>query len=170
MVEVIKFPFRYRFQGDPKWSYGHTPDLRSEQGDLPKFLMAVTEITVDEHTTYPLFFVNNSGRYIDELVIIRPGVYDEVGDAKTIRDIPEKVFTQHRAAKLEDLPPGTYVREDKFHDWDFDWSNTRKVFIRVKWEDIYLVFYMRKYFICGEKTFINLLATEGWVSETLDNY
>jgi hypothetical protein len=161
--KIIEFPLSYRLCGEPKWYQRRDWENGLTYENLPKYFFAVCEEKIDGYTTYPLFFINNANHKIDEIIIVRPGIYSKIGDARKIDEIDNILIKRHHVVKYENVPPQSFLREATLQDWDFDFTNSRKVFMKVNGQDLYLRCYMEKYFICSKKSYIDFLGKEGWV-------
>jgi hypothetical protein len=129
-----------------------------------EFYYAITEEQVDGYTGYPLYFINNSQSPIDELLILRPGKFNLINPTTKIGDISESLIDNNGIHKYIDVPPKSFIQEDLFRDWDFDFSNERKVILKIGSKEEHFHYYMGKGFIVfADDEDIPILNKKGWM-------
>lgn len=130
------------------------------------YFLATTEQTNNDNKVYPLFFVNCSINTIDTLVIVRPGAINKVAPYSSVDKINDSLVDNVAIHKFTHIPSLRHVEEDVLHDWDFDSSNERHVYMKVEKKDVYLYFFIHKYFIGWENQRMKelpVLGKPGWL-------
>jgi len=132
--------------------------------DTLKYFIAICEETRNGYTVYPQYFVNNSHEEIESLVIVRPGAFDMIKSKEKIEDIKDDMIDGSIfIRKYLGVPAESYILEDVYRDWDFDWENERIIWIKAQGKEEHLHFYIEKYFITNQIEFIPVLNKNGWL-------
>jgi len=130
-----------------------------------QYFMAFRENTVNNYTTFPLYFVNDSDNLIELMFLIRPGIVDKFKGISSLAEIGDEFVDNEWLKKFTNVPPHSFLADTLFYDWDFDWSNSRDVLMRTRGEEHYLHFHFKKYFVFDQPMTDNLpvLHNPGWI-------
>ena len=125
--------------------------------NFAEHFMAMSETEDSEgHTTYPIFFVNNTADQIDEIEMIGSHYWAWM----------ESIATEEASRFLHGsacMPPYSFVRADTYQNWDFDWSNDHCFMFRSGEKVRRLFFDVPKFSVANRKIDLPFLNKRGWV-------
>lgn len=119
----------------------------------------------DSVPMYYGYFINNTSMPIDIMLEIPPATLTKIKPGSTINDLINISLKEKSINLYENIPPHGDVELNMIYfEWEFDFSNTRHLFLQTLKVEKHINFCMKKYFISQNKIdCIPILNRDGYV-------
>jgi hypothetical protein len=113
---------------------------------------------------YSLYFVNNTSDTIDAMIAVSPGGMEAIPEGTSMDAGGSDLSDNAGVRKYGSIPPRSYVELSTYFDWDFDWSNTRRIMLKTLGREEHLHFDIEGSVMVGrELDFVPVLGKKGYV-------
>ncbi|MGD0661524.1 MAG: hypothetical protein ABSD38_25975 [Syntrophorhabdales bacterium] len=113
---------------------------------------------------YSLYFVNNTSDTIDAMIALSPGGMEAIPEGTPMEAVDADLIDSAGVRKYGSIPPRSYIELSTYFDWDFDWSNTRRIMLKTLGREEHLRFDIEGSVMVGrELDFVPVLGKKGYV-------
>jgi hypothetical protein len=129
-----------------------------------KVFLAVILHDSRRYRLYSLYFINNTPETIDVMIVVAPGGMEAFGEGSPMDDLGPDLVDNIAVRKYEMIPPKSYVELSTYFDWEFDWSSTRYIMLRIGDREEHLRFALEKDLMAGQELdSLPVLGKSGYV-------
>ena len=129
-----------------------------------KAFLAVVLHESRHYRLYSLYFVNNTSDTIDAMIAVSPGGMDVIPEGTSMDAVGVDLIDNAGVRRYGSIPPRSYVELSTYFDWDFDWSNTRRIMLKTLGREEHLSFDIEESVMVGrELDFVPVLGKKGYV-------
>ena len=132
-----------------------------------EYFIALCEEQGEQETVsmYQGYFINNTSVPIEIMFEILPGALSEIKAGTTVNDLINNQAIGKWISRYTNIPPKGYAAINmRYFEWEFDFSNSRHIFLQTDGEEKHINFNMQKYFIVQDETnCIPVLNKRGYV-------
>jgi hypothetical protein len=129
-----------------------------------KAFLAVVLHESRHYRLYSLYFVNNTSDTIEAMIAVSPGGMEAIPEGASMDAVGADPIENAGIRKYGSIPPRSYVELSTYFDWDFDWSNTRRIMLKTLGREEHLDFDIEGSVMVGrELDFVPVLGKKGYI-------